>query len=55
MLTLLENVMLPMDYADWHDFDERPEHALELLKMVGLEKFVNIRFVKFLRHICMLY
>jgi ABC-type lipoprotein export system ATPase subunit len=41
MLTLLENVMLPMDYADWHDFDERPEHALELLKMVGLEKFVN--------------
>lgn len=41
MLTLLENVMLPMDYADWHDFDKRPEHALELLKMVGLEKFVN--------------
>ncbi|MCJ7435246.1 MAG: cyclic nucleotide-binding domain-containing protein, partial [Anaerolineales bacterium] len=41
MLTLLENVMLPMDYADWHDFDERPKHALELLKMVGLEKFVN--------------
>jgi len=41
MLTLLENVMLPMDYADWHDFDERPEHALELLKMVGLEKFAN--------------
>jgi len=41
MLTLLENVMLPMDYADWHDFDERPKHALELLKMVGLEKFTN--------------
>jgi ABC-type lipoprotein export system ATPase subunit len=41
MLTLLENVMLPMDYADWHEFDDRPEHALELLKMVGLEKYAN--------------
>jgi ABC-type lipoprotein export system ATPase subunit len=41
MLTLLENVMLPMDYADWHDFDDRPARAMELLKMVGLEKFAN--------------
>ena len=41
MLTLLENVMLPMDYANWHEFDDRPEHAMELLKMVGLEKFAN--------------
>ena len=41
MLTLLENVMLPMDYADWHEFDDRPERAMELLKMVGLEKFAN--------------
>ncbi len=41
MLTLLENVMLPMDYADMYDFDERPARALELLKMVGLEKFAN--------------
>lgn len=41
MLTLLENVMLPMDYADMYDFDERPEHAMELLKLVGLEKFAN--------------
>ena len=41
MLTLLENVMLPMDYADIYDFDERPARALELLKMVGLEKFAN--------------
>lgn len=24
MLTLLENVMLPMDYVDMYDFDERP-------------------------------
>jgi ABC-type lipoprotein export system ATPase subunit len=41
MLTLLENVMLPMDYADLYDFDERPERAQELLKLVGLEKFAN--------------
>ncbi len=41
MLTLLENVMLPMDYADMYDFDERPERALDLLKLVHLEKFAN--------------
>jgi putative ABC transport system ATP-binding protein len=31
MLTLLENVMLPMDYVDMYDFDERPKRAMELL------------------------
>ena len=41
MLTLLENVMLPMDYVDMYDFDERPKRALELLTLVGLEKFAN--------------
>lgn len=41
MLTLLENVMLPMDYVDLYDFDERPQRAMELLKLVGLEKFAN--------------
>jgi putative ABC transport system ATP-binding protein len=41
MLTLLENVMLPMDYANMHDFDERPERAMEMLKLVGLETFAN--------------
>jgi putative ABC transport system ATP-binding protein len=41
MLTLLENVMLPMDYVDLYDFDERPARALDLLKLVGLEKFAN--------------
>jgi len=41
MLTLLENVMLPMDYAGMYDFDERPKRALELLGMVGLEEFSN--------------
>jgi len=38
MLSLLENVMLPMDYADMYDFDERPQRAKDLLKLVGLEK-----------------
>ena len=37
MLSLLENVMLPMDYADLYDFDERPKRAMELLALVGLE------------------
>ncbi len=41
MLTLVENVMLAMDFADMYDFDERPARAMELLKMVGLEKFAN--------------
>jgi len=38
MLTLLENVMLPMDYVGLYDFDERPERAMELLEMVGLKE-----------------
>lgn len=38
MLTLLENVMLPMDYAGLYDFEERPGRALELLTRVGLER-----------------
>jgi putative ABC transport system ATP-binding protein len=41
MLTLLENVMLSMDFADMYDFDERPVRALEMLKLVGLEDFAN--------------
>lgn len=41
MLTLLENVMLAMDFAEMYDFDERPARAMGLLKMVGLEKFAN--------------
>jgi ABC-type lipoprotein export system ATPase subunit len=41
MLTLLENVMLPMDYVNLYDFDERPKRAMELLTLVGLEKFAN--------------
>ena len=41
MLTLLENVMLAMDYADMHDFDERPARAMDMLSLVGLEQFAN--------------
>jgi len=41
MLTLLENAMLPMDYADMYDFDERPARAMDMLKLVGLEEFAN--------------
>lgn len=41
MLTLLENVMLSMDFAEMYDFDERPRQALDMLKLVGLESFAN--------------
>ena len=37
-LTLLENTMLPMDYCNLYPFYERPDRAMELLKMVGLEE-----------------
>ena len=41
MLTLQENVMLPMDYVNNYNFDDRPERAMSLLKMVGLEDFAH--------------
>lgn len=41
MLTLLENVMLSMDFADLYEFEERPLRAMEMLKLVGLENFAN--------------
>ncbi len=41
MLSLLENVMLPMDYVGLYDFDQRPKRAMELLKLVGLEGQAN--------------
>ena len=36
-LSLLENTMLPMDYCDVYEYAERPQRAMELLRMVGLE------------------
>jgi putative ABC transport system ATP-binding protein len=41
MLTLVENVMLAMDFADIYDFDERPERAMAMLKLVSLEKLAG--------------
>ncbi len=41
MLSLLENVMLPMDFTNTYDTDERPKRAMELLAMVGLEKLAH--------------
>jgi putative ABC transport system ATP-binding protein len=41
MLTLLENVMLAMDFAELYDFDQRPGRAMEMLRLVGLEAFAN--------------
>lgn len=37
MLTVLENVMVPMDFCRMYRPDEREDRALELLKLVGLE------------------
>ena len=41
MLTLQENVMLPMDLVGMYEFDERPKRALELLQRVGLGDFAH--------------
>jgi putative ABC transport system ATP-binding protein len=38
MLTLLENVMLPMDFGGMYDPAEREERAMALLRQVGLEE-----------------
>ncbi len=40
-LTLLENTILPMDYCNVHPYQERPERAMDLLKMVGLENHAH--------------
>lgn len=41
MLTLAENVLLPMDFCNMYDPAERPARALTLLKMVGLDQLAN--------------
>jgi putative ABC transport system ATP-binding protein len=41
MLTLLENVMLPMDFCGVYAPEDRPERALALLKLVGLETIAD--------------
>ncbi len=42
-LTLLENTMLPMDYCGTYPFQERPERALALLRLVGLAEQAHQR------------
>ncbi len=42
-LSLLENVMLPMDLAGVYPFEERPRRARELLAQVGLENEADKR------------
>jgi len=37
ILSLLENVVLPMDFCNLYAPDEREERAMELLRLVGLE------------------
>jgi putative ABC transport system ATP-binding protein len=40
-LSLLENVMLPMDFCNHYEVTEREERAYQLLKLVGLEDFAQ--------------
>ena len=41
MLTLVENIMLPMDFCGLYNRSESRERAMELLKMVELEEHAN--------------
>jgi len=41
MLSLLENVMLPMDFCSMYSMAEREERAMELLRLVGLEDYAH--------------
>jgi putative ABC transport system ATP-binding protein len=41
MLSLLENVMLPMDFCNVYDSAEREEHAMELLRLVRLDDYAH--------------
>jgi putative ABC transport system ATP-binding protein len=41
MLTLLENVILPMDFCNRFEVPEREQRARELLTLVGLQDFMD--------------
>jgi putative ABC transport system ATP-binding protein len=41
MLSLLENVMLPMDFCDMYEASQREQRALELLQLVGLKDYAD--------------
>jgi putative ABC transport system ATP-binding protein len=41
MLSILENIMLPMDFAKIFPFQEREARAMHLLEMVGLQDYAH--------------
>jgi putative ABC transport system ATP-binding protein len=41
MLSILENIMLPMDFAKLIPFQEREERAMHLLELVGLQDYAH--------------
>ena len=41
MLSLLENVMLPMDFCDMYEASQREQRAFELLELVGLKDYAD--------------
>jgi putative ABC transport system ATP-binding protein len=41
MLSILENIMLPMDFAKRIPFQEREERAMQLLELVGLQNYAH--------------
>ncbi len=41
MLTILEDILLPMDFCNKYKNGEREERAIDLLKMVGLEQYAD--------------
>jgi putative ABC transport system ATP-binding protein len=41
MLSLLENVMLPMDFCNMYDPQERPDRAMDLLDLVELKDYAH--------------
>lgn len=40
-LTVLENIMLPMDFCNVYESNQRPTKAMDLLKLVNLEKHAH--------------
>lgn len=41
MLSIMENIMLPMDFANKIPFQARQDRAMQLLEMVGLQDFAH--------------
>ncbi|HZD55492.1 MAG TPA: ABC transporter ATP-binding protein [Anaerolineales bacterium] len=41
MLSLLENIMLPMDFCDMYTVSEREQRAIDLLDLVGLRDYAG--------------